>query len=184
MKAKIIDRNEINEAQHFVCHVGPIVALLETINEDMEFSFEDDESIPKVVKFKDWLATNLARHQAVLDSVPSLNPPLLQGIDAAIEVRVNQIKNEIKLHDWAVENLANLYGAKRELLHGQGFSIFEIDAILPEGHAHYYPHFGIRKNLSSELEKIEQFVSGGNNNFDLLDGTKLACFVPVPELAE
>jgi len=184
MQEKIIDRNEINEAKHFVSHIGPIVALLETIDEDMEFSFEDDESIPKVVEFKDWLATNLARHQALLDSVPSPNFALPQDINAAIEARVNQIKEEIKLHDYAIENLAKLYGVKRQLLHGQGFSIFEIDAILPDGQAHYHPHFGIRKDLHAELEKIQQFIAGDSEDFSLLAGTKLACFVPVPEFAE
>lgn len=183
MKEKTLDRNDFNLAQRFVCHVGPVISALKGITEELELDFNDDDSTLKINEFQKWLESEVEKHQSTLDRAPrpQINQP--DAISAAV-ARVEKLKNEIFLHDWALENLAKIHGTNVELLMHKGFSLFEIEGILPDESIHYAPHFDALKVLKPELEKIEAFIAGDGEDFSLLDGTKLACFVPVPEFAE
>lgn len=184
MKEKTLDRDDINVAQRFVCHVGPVIAALNGIVEELEYNFADDDAFVKIAGFQSWLESEVAKHQSALDRVPR---PRIDHPDAAISAaiaRVEKLKNEIFLHEWATENLSNLRRANIELLMHKGFSLFEIHGILPDESIHYTPHFDVIRALKPELEKLEQFVAGGGENFELLSGTLLAHLIPVPELVE
>ncbi|WNB74557.1 hypothetical protein [Methylomonas koyamae] len=181
---KTLDRDDFNVAQRFVCHIGPVIAALNGITEELECNFADDDAFAKIAGFQSWLESEVEKHQSILDRVPR---PLIgqpsDAISAAI-AKVDKLKKEIFLHEWALENLANIYGANIELLMHKGFSLFEIDGILPDESIQCAPHFDAVRELKPELEKIEQFVSGGGENFELLSGTSLAHFAPAPEFAE
>ncbi|MDX8128005.1 hypothetical protein QLH52_11985 [Methylomonas sp. OY6] len=184
MKEKTLDRNDLNVAQRFVCHIGPVISALKGITEELELDFDDDDSTLKINEFQKWLESEVERHQSTLDRVPSPGIGQPHDLIPAAVARVEKLKNEIFLHDWAVENLAKIHCTNVELLMHKGFSLFEINGILPDEGIHYTPHFDELRVLKPELEKIEAFIAGDGEDFSLLDGTKLACFVQAPEFAE
>ncbi|MBS4051995.1 MAG: hypothetical protein KGZ69_12425 [Methylomonas sp.] len=184
MKEKTLDRDDFNVAQRFVCHIGPVISALNGIAEELEYDFSDDDAFVKIVVFQKWLESEIEKHQSVLDRAPR---PFIDQPDDAISAavaKVEKLKNEIFLHEWALENLSNIHGANIELLMHKGFSLFEIQGILPDEGNQYTPHFDAIRVLKPELEKIEQFVAGGSENFELLSGTSLAHLTPATELVE
>lgn len=184
MKETTLDRDDFNVAQRFVCHIGPVIAALNGITEELEYNFADDDAFAKIVAFQSWLESEVEKHQTILDQAPR---PLIDQPDNAISAaiaRVEKLKNEIFLHEWATENLSNLRRTNIELLMHKGFSLFEIDGILPDESIHYTPHFDVIRALKPELEKLEQFVAGGGENFELLSGTSLDHLSPATELVE
>ncbi|MCQ8119826.1 hypothetical protein [Methylomonas rosea] len=176
MTAKTTSRDEATIAQRFVCHIAPVIAALEVITDELDYDFNEDDSMQKIAEFKGWLSSNLSIHQSMLDAAPCLHAYLPKDTVAAAEARLAQVKNEMFLHNLAIENLARIHGIRGELLMSRGFSLFEISWILPEEDIEYRPHFAARNQLKTEQEKIEQFIASGANDFALLEGVQLQHF--------
>ncbi|MEI8573572.1 hypothetical protein U737_19045 [Methylomonas sp. LW13] len=155
---KTLDRDDLNVAQRFVCHIGPVISALKGITEELELDFDDDDSTLKINEFQKWLESEVERHQSILDSVSRPHTYQPDAISAAV-AKIEKLKNEIFLHDWALENLAKIHGTNVELLMHKGFSLFEIEGILPDEGIQYTPHFDALRVLKPELEKIERFIA-------------------------
>lgn len=165
MKASKIDRENINSAQRFVCHIGPVVAALKLLDYDLEYSFEDDDSEQKIAEFTSWLESELANHQTVLDKAQDIC-----SIDNAVTANTEKlavVKDKIFLHQRAIDSLSNLQGCNLELLIHRGFSCFEIAAIMPDQDAQYLPHFDAMKALKVEQEEIERLIAAGSEGGNL-----------------
>lgn len=184
MKEKTLDRDDFNVAQRFVCHIQPVITALKGITEKLEYDFADDDALAKITGFQSWLQAEIEEHQAVLAPEPRLSVDQSGDAISAAVARVDQLKIKISLHTAALEYLARIHSINHELLMHKGFSMFEIGGILPDESIQYTANFDARCALNLELEKLEQFVARGGQDFELLSCTSLAHLAPSSELVE